>query len=444
MNGRRSVRRSPQTPVFQDNPNDHDDTRGPTGSGGLQSNSWYLHNSAGNSSTVSATSSSPMSSSTEEGQENGEPLIRGPLMFTREIIERESSSTTTLSSGLSTNVCAQTSVLRNICNIPCLIALTILCLPGYLSRAYVYAKDQISMENFLKFFLLAAAIICVAVYYSCVCRRSFDILSSQELTQQYQAELKSVWQSHHLLEERTRDIEVLKMKIDHLRDQFGGINKSLLHSVKQILEESDIPGENKEQVLEMINLAIKKIYEDHVQMSDWAQKTLGATIDKERTSESYEPMWNCWLIPWLISSAKPPDTILEPNVYPGNCWAFQGSEGQVVIKLPDKIHPVAVTVQHISKAIAPNGNITSALKDFVVSGLDDETDEEILLGTFKYDIEKEIIQTFQFKNEHSREFLYIKFKVQSNWGNPEFTCIYRLRVHGKMTSLLGSLNEGGG
>ncbi|KAL8203041.1 UNVERIFIED_CONTAM: hypothetical protein K2H54_036519 [Gekko kuhli] len=209
------------------------------------------------------------------------------------------------------------------------------------------------------------------------------------------------------------------MEMDHLRDQFSGVNKSLLHSVKQILEESDIPREDKEasvseraiakimtgkpilqsmQVLQMINSAIKKMYEDHVQMSDWAQKTLGATIDYKRTSESYcETVWNCWFIPCLISSANPPDTVLEPAVYPGNCWAFQGSEGQVVIKLPGKIYPRAVTVQHISKAIAPEGNIKSALKDFVVSGLDDETDEETLLGTFMYDIEKESIQTFQLK-----------------------------------------------
>ncbi|KAK2524824.1 hypothetical protein Q9233_009143 [Columba guinea] len=31
-----------------------------------------------------------------------------------------------------------------------------------------------------------------------------------------------------------------------------------------------------------------------------------------------------------------------------------------------------------------------------------------------------------------RAFSYVKFLVKSNWGNPKYTCIYRVRVHGKM------------
>nr|XP_056704938.1 SUN domain-containing protein 3-like [Euleptes europaea] len=261
-----------------------------------------------------------------------------------------------------------------------------------------------------------------------------------ELTQRYQTELKSVWQSHLRLEKQIHDAEALKMVVDHLHDHISGINKNISHSIKQILEESDIPGENKEQVVKMINLAIKKIYEDHVQMADWAQKTLGATIDKERTSESYktESMNICW----FFCSAKPPETVLEPDVHPGNCWAFRGSEGHVVIKLPEKIYPLAVTVQHVAQAITPSESIVAALKDFVVSGLDDGTGEETLLGIFMYDIDKEPIQTFQLQNQHSKQFLYIKFKILSNWGNQEFTCIYRLRVHGNIANLLGPLDEG--
>ncbi|KAL7988642.1 hypothetical protein Chor_007561 [Crotalus horridus] len=125
----------------------------------------------------------------------------------------------------------------------------------------------------------------------------------------------------------------------------------------------------------------------------------------------------------------------KPDVNPGNCWAFSGSEGQAVIKLPEKVQLTAVTVQHISKAIAFSEGITSALKDFLVYGLNDETKEEILLGTFMYDTEKELIQTFQLKNEQEKAFQYVKIKVQSNWGNPEYTCIYRVRVHGRMANI---------
>lgn len=57
---------------------------------------------------------------------------------------------------------------------------------------------------------------------------------------------RSARQSHNSLEERTRDIEALKMEMDQLQDKFSGLNKSFLRSVKQTLQESDIPGEDKE------------------------------------------------------------------------------------------------------------------------------------------------------------------------------------------------------
>ncbi|XP_066468704.1 SUN domain-containing protein 3-like [Tiliqua scincoides] len=282
----------------------------------------------------------------------------------------------------------------------------------------------------------------VSIYFGCQCLR-YDGLSSKE---EYETELKSLWQSQVLLEEQFSEIEFIKKEAEHLRMEIKNLNEGILQSVKQILEDSDIPGDYKSQVLTLINLAFKKIYEDHVQMADWAQKTIGATIDKDRTSKTYDPenAASCWFGWFFLSSARPPDTILQPDVYPGNCWAFEGSEGQVVVKLPEKIHTTAVTIQHISKVVSPSGEITSALKDFMVYGINDDNKKEILLGTFMYDTEKEAIQTFPLKNEGLEPYLFIKFHVKSNWGNPNFTCIYRVRVHGKMVKQLSSVEEGKG
>ncbi|NXI69727.1 SUN3 protein, partial [Anseranas semipalmata] len=151
----------------------------------------------------------------------------------------------------------------------------------------------------------------------------------------------------------------------------------------------------------------------------------------ERTSKSYggqgRKKW--WFFP-LFSSAKPPQTILQPSISPGHCWAFQGSQGHVVIRLPEKIWPMAFTIWHISKAVSPSGEVSSAPKEFAVSGVDEDK-AETLLGLFVYDVDGMTAQTFHVQKQPPKIFRYIKFQVQSNWGNLEYTCIYRVEVHGQ-------------
>ncbi|NXS90400.1 SPAG4 protein, partial [Erpornis zantholeuca] len=128
---------------------------------------------------------------------------------------------------------------------------------------------------------------------------------------------------------------------------------------------------------------------------------------------------------------------------PGNCWAFKGHQGQVVIRLPARVHLTAITVQHITKEASPSGTIISAPKDIAVfvsllgtSGGDlapvGNREEETLLGMFTYNMGKNAIQTFPLKSMLlPRAFSRVKLLVKSNWGNPWYTCIYRVQVHGK-------------
>lgn len=57
---------------------------------------------------------------------------------------------------------------------------------------------------------------------------------------------------------------------------------------------------------------------------------------------------------------------LQPDVHPGNCWAFRGSKGFLVIRLSMRIIPTAVSLEHIPKALAPSGTLLSAPRDFSV------------------------------------------------------------------------------
>ncbi|XP_064898041.1 sperm-associated antigen 4 protein-like [Columba livia] len=104
-----------------------------------------------------------------------------------------------------------------------------------------------------------------------------------------------------------------------------------------------------------------------VEMSDWALQSAGAAIDTRRTSQTYgcQGNWICGVIQ-LFHAANPPEAVLQPDVSPGNCWPFQGRQGQVVIRLPARVHLSAVTVQHISKEASPSGSVISAPRDIAV------------------------------------------------------------------------------
>ncbi|KAF1522139.1 SUN domain-containing protein 1, partial [Eudyptes sclateri] len=122
-----------------------------------------------------------------------------------------------------------------------------------------------------------------------------------------------------------------------------------------------------------------------------------------------------------------------PDMYPGNCWAFKGSQGYLVVRLSMKIYPTAFTVEHIPKTLSPTGNITSAPRNFSVYGLDDEYQEEgKLLGQYVYDQGGEPLQMFPVMEKSQNAFQIVELRIFSNWGHAEYTCLYRFRVHGKL------------
>lgn len=57
---------------------------------------------------------------------------------------------------------------------------------------------------------------------------------------------------------------------------------------------------------------------------------------------------------------------IQPEVHPGQCWAFRGTQGYLVIQTSTTIFPSGFTLEHIPKSLAPSGVIDSAPKDFTV------------------------------------------------------------------------------
>ncbi|XP_044517517.1 sperm-associated antigen 4 protein [Gracilinanus agilis] len=192
---------------------------------------------------------------------------------------------------------------------------------------------------------------------------------------------------------------------------------------------SSIRAANSERVAQLV---FQRLNEDFVQKPDYALSSVGASIDLDKTSHDYEDrdtayFWNRFSF-W--NYAKPPTVILEPDVFPGNCWAFKGPKGQVVIRLPGRVQLSDITLQHPPPSVAHSGGASSAPRDFAVFGLQGDDKTEVFLGRFIFDVEKSEIQTFHLKNEPPIAFPKVKIQILSNWGHPRFTCLYRVRAHG--------------
>ncbi|KAM7296741.1 mucin-5AC-like [Ixodes scapularis] len=123
--------------------------------------------------------------------------------------------------------------------------------------------------------------------------------------------------------------------------------------------------------------------------------------------------------------------VIQPQMHPGECWAFRGSQGHLVVQLARRVRPTSFAVEHIPKELAVSGSLDSAPKDFHILGLDSETDHVgKLLGKYTYDLDGEPLQYFLVQDPDPGSFRFVEMKILSNHGHLEYTCLYRLRVHG--------------
>ncbi|XP_044034110.1 SUN domain-containing protein 1-like isoform X11 [Siniperca chuatsi] len=188
-----------------------------------------------------------------------------------------------------------------------------------------------------------------------------------------------------------------------------------------------------EDVHVIVKNALRLFSQDRTGLADFALESGGGSILSTRCSETYETkaaLLSLFGVPlWYFSQS--PRVVIQPDIHPGNCWAFRGSTGFLVIRLSMRILPTAFSLEHIPKALAPSGTLRSAPRDFSVYGLDDESQERgKLLGSYSYDEDGEALQTYSVTEENDRAFQVIEVQVLSNWGHQEYTCMYRFRVHG--------------
>jgi len=111
------------------------------------------------------------------------------------------------------------------------------------------------------------------------------------------------------------------------------------HSLQQLNAVSN--SVDDAAILSKIESALRVYDADKTGMFDFALETAGGTIASTRCTETHDvssAVYSVFGIPfwWERNS---PRTILQPGVNPGQCWAFKGSRGEVVVKLTNPIIP---------------------------------------------------------------------------------------------------------
>ncbi|XP_041942662.1 SUN domain-containing protein 1 isoform X4 [Alosa sapidissima] len=238
---------------------------------------------------------------------------------------------------------------------------------------------------------------------------------------------------------------------DDLHASLAALEKSILGNVSLQLEQNRQPacaetvtqsvthtalaaGMNEQDVHLIVQNALRLYSQDRTGKVDYALESGGGSILSTRCSETYETktaLMSLFGLPlWYFSQS--PRVVIQPDVYPGNCWAFKGSQGYLVIRLSLSVLPSSFCLEHIPKALSPTGSISSAPRHFTIYGLEDEYQEEgKLLGDYTYEEDGESLQTFPVMEKNDQAFQIIEMRVLSNWGHPEYTCLYRFRVHGE-------------
>ncbi|XP_058975930.1 klaroid protein isoform X2 [Musca domestica] len=264
--------------------------------------------------------------------------------------------------------------------------------------------------------------------------------------------VNSMFVAKDYLEQRLSDInnrthDKIKQEIDKsamflMRDISERLKQEIIIAVENKHKETNtkLEGQIKaalsEEEVRNIVKSVLAIYDaDKTGLVDFALESAGGQILSTRCTESYQTksaQISIFGIP-LWYPTNTPRVAISPNVQPGECWAFQGFPGFLVLKLNSLVYVTGFTLEHIPKSLAPNGAIDSAPKNFTVWGLEHEKDQEpVLFGEYEYADNDASLQYFPVQNQNiNRPYEIVELRIESNHGQPLYTCLYRFRVHGK-------------
>ncbi|KAJ3327081.1 hypothetical protein HDU76_012376 [Blyttiomyces sp. JEL0837] len=248
-------------------------------------------------------------------------------------------------------------------------------------------------------------------------------------------------------------------EIDALKEYFGKVSSSGAVREADVVAIVDV----------MIKKAIGRYSADTIARPDFALGLAGAYVIQSLTSETYSTVSDTMFGKYFnqkVVRGWGPFYALNPGSLPGQCWSMAGSSGQIGIHLALPVIPTDFTIDHMSGdlAIFPlDKAFQSAPKDlelwavldvagFGKLNLDDpkvriypqsrgetKMPAGILMANQRFDPREGSVQTFPVRSDAVRALERLKvvpssvvLRIVHNWGNKDYTCLYRVRVHGNV------------
>lgn len=212
-------------------------------------------------------------------------------------------------------------------------------------------------------------------------------------------------------------------------------------------DSSSLPSAVEEPIRELIQQQLETFAADKTGLPDWAIKYAGGRVmGHSKIYKSANPpfwdwaYWGCHF--WPGCHAVVPfaaEALLTPAVAPGQCLPLDGTTGYVDIRLHHPVHLTGFSLEHIPAAIAYN--VSSAPNKVSLQALSPPQTHKVKGGLFtpvrthgpyRYDVEaNSAVQTFSIFSDMPKPVSFVRLQVHSNHGHSQFTCLYRIRVHGE-------------
>jgi hypothetical protein len=169
---------------------------------------------------------------------------------------------------------------------------------------------------------------------------------------------------------------------------------------------------------------------------DWAQRGAGSEVVHALTSPTFTPpdatLWQRsmgWL--GVENGLGVPEDAISADTALGHCWPMAGTNGSLTVRLGTPLVVEAISLDHVGRSEALD--TSSAPFHFQAFGLSDLSPnaQEMCMVQGKYELEGPAVQTFRAASVMVRRpFRYVRLQIDNNHGNADYTCLYRLRVHG--------------